>query len=160
MAHAQFLSSVAYQKLYTSHHAAVSSVPLCFQLTFTRRTSRHYLRNFIPVSFLPLSCNRFFSLLSHLCRLQGVKLARPVMHPLNITCYLKSLKYESRWGSEWRVCSTHIEEIGQVYNNNNNNNNNLLQLGCHPVAVIILHVYKTWNWFLLNLSREGYVRCM
>jgi hypothetical protein len=25
-------------------------------------------------------------------------------------------------------------------NNNNNNNNNLLQMGCHPVAVIILHV--------------------
>ena len=32
-----------------------------------------------------------------------------------------------------------------VYNNNNNNNNNiyLLQLGCHPVAVFILHVNKT-----------------
>ena len=30
-------------------------------------------------------------------------------------------------------------------NNNNNNNNNiyLLQLGCHPVAVVILHVHKT-----------------
>ena len=30
-------------------------------------------------------------------------------------------------------------------NNNNNNNNNiyLLQLGCHPVAVVILHVNKT-----------------
>ena len=27
-------------------------------------------------------------------------------------------------------------------NNNNNNNNNLLQLGCYPVAVVILHVYK------------------
>ena len=27
-------------------------------------------------------------------------------------------------------------------NNNNNNNNNKLQLGCHPVAVVILHVYK------------------
>ena len=25
---------------------------------------------------------------------------------------------------------------------NNNNNNNLLQLGCYPVAVVILHVYK------------------
>ena len=24
-------------------------------------------------------------------------------------------------------------------NNNNNNNNNTLQLGCHPVAVVILH---------------------
>jgi hypothetical protein len=27
-------------------------------------------------------------------------------------------------------------------NNNNNNNNNKLQLGCHPVAVDILHVRK------------------
>ena len=44
--------------------------------------------------------------------------------------------------------------------NNNNNNIYLLQLGCHPVAVVILHVYKTWNWLLLNLSREGYMRSM
>ena len=31
------------------------------------------------------------------------------------------------------------------FNNNNNNNNNiyLLQLGCYPVAVVILHVNKT-----------------
>jgi len=28
-------------------------------------------------------------------------------------------------------------------NNNNNNNNNKLQLGCHPMAVVILHVNKT-----------------
>jgi len=35
--------------------------------------------------------------------------------------------------------------IKNKFNNNNNNNNNiyLLQLGCHPVAVVILHVYKT-----------------
>jgi len=26
--------------------------------------------------------------------------------------------------------------------NDNNNNNNKLQLGCHPVAVVILRVYK------------------
>jgi len=45
-------------------------------------------------------------------------------------------------------------------NNNNNNNNNKLQLGCHPVAVVILQVYKIWNWILLNLSREGYMRSM
>jgi len=30
----------------------------------------------------------------------------------------------------------------RIFNNNNNNNNNELQLGCHPVAVVILHVYK------------------
>ena len=41
-----------------------------------------------------------------------------------------------------------------------NNNIYLLQLGCNPVAVVMLHVYKTWNWLLLNLSREGYVRSM
>jgi len=27
--------------------------------------------------------------------------------------------------------------------NNNNNNSNKLQLGCHTVAVVILHVHKT-----------------
>ena len=33
----------------------------------------------------------------------------------------------------------------RLYFNNNINNNSiyLLQLGCHPVAVVILHVYKT-----------------
>ena len=42
----------------------------------------------------------------------------------------------------------------------NNKNIYLLQLGCHPVAVVILHANKTWNWLLLNLSREGYMRSM
>ena len=41
-----------------------------------------------------------------------------------------------------------------------NNNIYLLQLGCHPVAVVILHVHRTWNWLLLNWSREGYKRSM
>ena len=45
-------------------------------------------------------------------------------------------------------------------NNNNNNNNNLLEWGYHPVAVVILHVYKIWNWLLINLSLEGYMRSM
>jgi len=36
----------------------------------------------------------------------------------------------------------------------------LLQLGCYPVTVVILHLYKTWNWLLPNLSREGYMRSM
>jgi len=36
----------------------------------------------------------------------------------------------------------------------------LLQLGCPPVAVVILHVYKIWNWLLLDLSLEGYMRSM
>jgi len=34
-------------------------------------------------------------------------------------------------------------ESRRGYNNNNNNNIYLLQLGCHPVAVVILHVNKT-----------------
>jgi len=34
-----------------------------------------------------------------------------------------------------------VEDYLKLYNNNNNNNNKL-QLGCHPVAVVILHVYK------------------
>jgi len=41
-----------------------------------------------------------------------------------------------------------------------NNNIYLLQLGCYPVAVVILHVNKTWNWLLLNLSQEGYMRSL
>ena len=34
-----------------------------------------------------------------------------------------------------------------------NNNIYKLQFGCHPVAVVILHVNKTWNSLLLDLSR-------
>jgi len=40
------------------------------------------------------------------------------------------------------------------------NNIYQLQLGCHPVAVVIIHVYKILNWLLINLSREGYMRSM
>jgi len=52
-----------------------------------------------------------------------------------------------------------------AYNNNNNNYYNyyyyyLPQLGCHPVAVVILHIYKIWNWLLINLSPEDYMRSM
>jgi len=36
----------------------------------------------------------------------------------------------------------------------------LLQLGCYPVAVVILHVNKTLNWLLLDLSQEGCMRSM
>ena len=32
--------------------------------------------------------------------------------------------------------------VGDDDDNNNNNNNNNLQLGYHPVAVVILHVHK------------------
>jgi len=33
------------------------------------------------------------------------------------------------------------------YNNNNNNYYYYLQLGCHPVAVVILHVHRIWNGY-------------
>jgi len=42
----------------------------------------------------------------------------------------------------------------------NNINIYLLQLGRYPVAVVILHVNKTLNRLLLNLSLEGYMRSM
>ena len=65
-------------------------------------------------------------------------------------------------GISLRLCnkSSLIYNSNKKYNNNNNNNIYLLQLGCHLVAVVILHVNKTWNWLLLNLSREGYMRSM
>ena len=31
-------------------------------------------------------------------------------------------------------------------------------MGCYQVAVVILHVYKTWNWLLLN--KIGYYEIM
>ena len=37
----------------------------------------------------------------------------------------------------------HAHTYTLEHNNNNNNNIYLLQLGCHPVEVVILHVYKT-----------------
>ena len=47
---------------------------------------------------------------------------------------------------EWRL-KTNEELKEAILNNNNNNNNNnyyyLLQLGCYPVAVVILHANKT-----------------
>ena len=46
------------------------------------------------------------------------------------------------------VCDAHnffcpLKHLKSLQHNNNNNNIYLLQLGCHPVAVIILHVNKT-----------------
>jgi len=46
-------------------------------------------------------------------------------------------------------------------NNNNNNNNNKLQLGYHPVAVVIyMYTNMKKKMKLGNLSREGYMRGM
>ena len=35
------------------------------------------------------------------------------------------------------------KKVPHLDNDNNNNNNNKLQLRCNPVAVVMLHVYKT-----------------
>jgi len=40
-------------------------------------------------------------------------------------------------------CNDDDDDDDDDDNNNNNNNSNLLQLGCYPVAVVILHVNKT-----------------
>ena len=54
-----------------------------------------------------------------------------------------------------------LKEIRRITNTRTvKKKNYLLQLGCYPVAVVILHVNKTLNWLLLNLSREGYMRSM
>ena len=48
------------------------------------------------------------------------------------------------------ILTVNSDALSIICNNNNNNNNNyyyyyyyLLQLGCYPVAVVILHVNKT-----------------
>ena len=51
-------------------------------------------------------------------------------------------------GVRWVCRSVHyysgpLPDYFCCFNNNNNNNIYLLQLGCHPVALVILHVYKT-----------------
>jgi hypothetical protein len=58
------------------------------------------------------------------------------------------LATDSTW-PEISACKGNDNRIGNgkdKVNNNNNNNNNKLQLGCHPVAVVILKVkYKISN---------------
>jgi len=47
---------------------------------------------------------------------------------------------------KYKTCYGDCSGMSTYQNNNNNNNNNntyLLQLGCYPVAVVILHVNKT-----------------
>ena len=52
-------------------------------------------------------------------------------------------------GNDWGTDDSRETEPGTAIGNNNNNNNNnnnyyyyLPQLGCHPVAVVILHINK------------------
>jgi hypothetical protein len=62
-------------------------------------------------------------------------------------CKLLSVSLIVPFGSRGELCERY-EQQGmsinvQKHNNNNNNNIYLLQLGCHPVAVVTLHVHKT-----------------
>ena len=43
----------------------------------------------------------------------------------------------------WTLSIAGRDDRNNNNNNNNNNNIHLLQLGCHPVAGVILHVYET-----------------
>jgi hypothetical protein len=56
--------------------------------------------------------------------------------------------FDSRW-CQWNFSLTSFRpHYGARINNNNNNNIYLLQMGCHPVAVITLHVFpNTANKF-------------
>jgi hypothetical protein len=50
--------------------------------------------------------------------------------------------YRKVWVSEWISEKWSVLQCGDNNNNNNNNsNNNLLQMGCHPVAVITFHLF-------------------
>jgi hypothetical protein len=78
IAHAQLLSSYAHLIQHTYHHVTFSSVPLCIQPTFTRRTSRNYLRNFIAANFFPLSRIRVCFSYDIFSDFIGVKVGRSV----------------------------------------------------------------------------------
>jgi len=77
-----------------------------------------------------------------------------VCHHISTDLHLITYSMEQSYSWEANRFSA-SEEITRILWNPNNNNNNyyLLQLGCHPVAVVILHVHKIWNWLLINLSR-------
>jgi len=62
---------------------------------------------------------------------------------------------------DWDI-AVNLEQNDSVFTLSEKQYNNiyLLQLGCYPVAVVILHVNKTWNLLLLNLSREDYMKSM
>jgi len=64
------------------------------------------------------------------------------------------------WGGDW-----FYDIYTTLRNDVNEDGDNfifiyLVQLGCYPVEVVILHVNKIWNLLLLDLIREGYIRSM
>ena len=78
----------------------------------------------------------------------------------------QQLKAIFNYNSQYVTPGMSLVVVGKrVYNNNNNNNNNnnsnKLQLGCHPVAVVILHVHKYEEEKKVeNLNPEGCMRGM
>ena len=117
-------------------------------------------RNFRPLLSNPLSLYRLLCMKFQMIFVQSLNLKSPrdvvSFGPFKRTHYYYYYYYYYYYS---RISASSLPFQS---NNNNNNNNNiyLLQLGCHPVAVVILHVNKTWIWLLLNLSREGYIRSM
>ena len=131
-----------YQQLQYHHHSFISIQPWRPGLAGTRAQS----------------CDRYGSGTLHPGHVLGGSL--PLLSPTAIYIYLNIKLYHKR-SYMFRCFCTIFRELWYCVNNNNNNNNiYLLQLGCHPVTVVILHVNKTWNWLLINLSREGYMRSM
>ena len=67
-------------------------------------------------------------------------------HKLSRTGNTEHVRHATNTEHVWHTTNTeHVRHMANTEHNNNsnNNNNNLLQLGCHPVAVVTLHVYKT-----------------
>jgi len=165
----QHTFSAALSQLYLTRSGKSSSSSETRRSRHSIATARHgpiYISNstFLRLRILP--ANEFFSRLftEPQC---GIS---PIFLPsLNLTWFILSatqcistrqaMHYKRNIEKRSRNHCCHRKAISIKYNNNNNNIY-LLQLGCHLVAVVILHVYQTWNWLLLNLSREGYMRSM
>jgi len=65
--------------------------------------------------------------------------------------------------THWNI--TESEKTPEYEHNNNNNNNIIIIIIINYNWVVnrwqwLLYVYKTWNWLLLDLNREGYMRSM
>ena len=117
-----------------------------------------YYRRVKSWSNLP-HCKYIYIVFSYIysCSLLNIVILKPSRWFVHLHC--PDLFYHIEQGQEEGGAIRGVA-LGVVVLFSYNNNIYLLQLGCHPVAVVILHVNKTWNWLLLNLSREGYMRCM
>ena len=129
-----------------SYEKAVAQHKLGTRLSSKTCLFKHFIPNGTPVDYLSLPPFRiiFVSFNSHVA----------------IRRQEKDMKLKDNSNSRLKI-QNHRQAIAGIDNYFINNNNiYLLQLGCNQVAVVMLHVYKTWNSLLLNLSREGYMRSM